>query len=30
MADADGYAVLVGHWSDAEHEAWLKRIGAKA
>jgi hypothetical protein len=29
LRDPDGYAVLVGHWGEAEHEAWLRRIGAK-
>ena len=27
--DPDGYAVLVGHWSDPEHQAWLARVAAK-
>lgn len=27
LTDPDGYAVLVGHWAEAEHEAWLRRIG---
>lgn len=22
LSDPDGYTVLVGHWSDAEHETW--------
>lgn len=30
LFDPDGYAVLIGHWGDAEHQAWLQRIGAKA
>jgi hypothetical protein len=29
LRDPDGYCVLVGHWGQAEHEAWLQRIGAK-
>ena len=27
LEDPDGYTILVAHWGDAEHEAWLKRIG---
>lgn len=30
LRDPDGYTVLVAHWGDAEHAAWLKRIGEKA
>ncbi len=30
ISDPDGYIVLVAHWGQAEHEAWLKRIGASA
>lgn len=29
LRDPDGYSVLVAHWGEAEHEAWLKRIGAQ-
>src|SRR5687767_10080148 len=29
LRDPDGYAVLIGHWGDAEHSAWLERIKAK-
>jgi catechol 2,3-dioxygenase-like lactoylglutathione lyase family enzyme len=29
LRDPDGYCVLVGHRGQAEHEAWLQRIGAK-
>jgi catechol 2,3-dioxygenase-like lactoylglutathione lyase family enzyme len=27
LEDPDGYTVLVGHWGEAEHSAWLERIG---
>ena len=27
LEDPDGYTVLVAHWGDAEHSAWLERIG---
>jgi len=30
VADPDGYTILIGHWGKSEHEAWEKRIGAKA
>jgi hypothetical protein len=30
LKDPDGYRVEIGHCGDAEHEAWLKRIGSKA
>ncbi len=30
LRDPDGYVILIGHWGKAEHEAWEKRIGAKA
>ncbi len=30
ISDPDGYIVLVAHWGKAEHDAWLKRIGANA
>lgn len=29
LEDPDGYVILIGHWSDAEHTAWLERIGRK-
>ena len=29
LQDPDGYTVLVAHWGDAEHQAWLQRISAK-
>ena len=29
VPDPDGYGVFVGHWSDTEHEAWLKSLEAK-
>jgi catechol 2,3-dioxygenase-like lactoylglutathione lyase family enzyme len=29
LRDPDGYVVLVGHWSDGEHEAWLRRVEEK-
>lgn len=25
LSDPDGYVVLIGHWSDREHEAWEAR-----
>jgi catechol 2,3-dioxygenase-like lactoylglutathione lyase family enzyme len=27
LHDPDGYTVLVAHWGDSEHQAWLERIG---
>lgn len=27
LADPDGYRIEVCHWSQAEHTAWLERIG---
>lgn len=30
LRDPDGYAILIAHWGKAEHDAWEKRIGAKA
>jgi hypothetical protein len=27
LRDPDGYMLLVGHWGDEEHAAWLERIG---
>ena len=30
LADPDGYSVAIVHWGKQEHEAWEKRIGAKA
>jgi predicted enzyme related to lactoylglutathione lyase len=30
ITDPDGYLIMVGHWGKSEHEAWEKRIGAKA
>ncbi len=30
LRDPDGYRIFIGHWGKAEHEAWEKRIGAKA
>ena len=30
ISDPDGYTILVAHWGKAEHDAWEKRIGAKA
>jgi catechol 2,3-dioxygenase-like lactoylglutathione lyase family enzyme len=29
VEDPDGYVIFIGHWSDAEHQAWLKRIEEK-
>ena len=29
LKDPDGYHVLIGHWSDAENQAWLERIREK-
>lgn len=29
VPDPDGYAVFVSHWGEAEHTAWLERIGRK-
>ena|SRR5579859_1896221 len=29
VPDPDGYGVFVGHWSDKEHQAWLKSLEAK-
>jgi catechol 2,3-dioxygenase-like lactoylglutathione lyase family enzyme len=27
--DPDGYTIMVGHWAETEHEAWLRRIEEK-
>lgn len=27
LEDPDGYVLLVAHWGDTEHTAWLERIG---
>jgi hypothetical protein len=29
MRDPDGYRVNVNHWSDKEHQAWLKHLEEK-
>lgn len=29
LTDPDGFVVLVGHWGESEHAAWLERIGRK-
>ena len=29
LRDPDGYCILIGHWGDAEHDQWLKRIPEK-
>ena len=29
LTDPDGYVIFVAHWGEAEHKAWLERIGAK-
>jgi catechol 2,3-dioxygenase-like lactoylglutathione lyase family enzyme len=29
LKDPDGFVVLVGHWGEKEHSAWLERIGRK-
>jgi hypothetical protein len=29
LKDPDGYRIEIGHWGDAEDEAWRKRIGSK-
>lgn len=29
LRDPDGYIVDIHHWSDTEHQAWLKNIEAK-
>jgi hypothetical protein len=29
LVDPDGYVVLVGHWDEAEHADWLRRIEEK-
>jgi catechol 2,3-dioxygenase-like lactoylglutathione lyase family enzyme len=29
LRDPDGYSVVIGHWGEAEHSAWLTRIGAE-
>lgn len=29
ISDPDGNVILVGHWGDAEHQAWLQRIEEK-
>ncbi len=28
LRDPDGYCLIIGHWGEAEHAAWLQRIGA--
>ncbi len=28
--DPDGYLISINHWGAAEHQAWLKKIGAAA
>lgn len=30
LKDPDGYMVGINHWSDKEHQDWLKRIGRAA
>lgn len=27
LTDPDGYMLLIGHWGEKEHTAWLERIG---
>jgi len=29
LRDPDGYGIFVGHWGQAEHEAWEKRLAEK-
>jgi predicted enzyme related to lactoylglutathione lyase len=29
LSDPDGFSIEICHWGDAEHEAWLERIGKK-
>jgi catechol 2,3-dioxygenase-like lactoylglutathione lyase family enzyme len=29
LQDPDGYTVLIGHWSDREHQAWLESLERK-
>jgi catechol 2,3-dioxygenase-like lactoylglutathione lyase family enzyme len=29
LRDPDGYCILVGHWGQSEHDAWLQRIPEK-
>ena len=29
VQDPDGYVIFVGHWGDAEHSDWLRRIEEK-
>ncbi|HSE47611.1 MAG TPA: VOC family protein [Terriglobales bacterium] len=29
LRDPDGYGVGINHWSDAEHDAWLKLLDQK-
>ena len=29
IRDPDGYSVIIGHWGQKEHDAWLQRIPAK-
>jgi Glyoxalase/Bleomycin resistance protein/Dioxygenase superfamily len=29
LRNPDGYLVLIGHWGQTEHEAWLKQIEKK-
>jgi catechol 2,3-dioxygenase-like lactoylglutathione lyase family enzyme len=29
LFDPDGYRIAVGHWSDVEHQEWLRRIEEK-
>jgi hypothetical protein len=26
LEDPDGHVILVGHWGDAEHQAWLRHL----
>ncbi|HUG27137.1 MAG TPA: VOC family protein [Gemmatimonadales bacterium] len=30
LADPDGYRLCIVHWSDKEHQEWLKRIGRES
>jgi hypothetical protein len=30
LSDPDGFSLEICHWGDAEHEAWLERIGKKS
>ena len=29
IRDPDGYTILIGHWSDREHQAWLESLERK-